>query len=237
MHYEVNDISEHFTLQASSLKKSFVFGDSKLKVLRSVDLSLKKTESLSIQGDSGCGKSTLLNLLARLEQGDAGEILWGNTLMQAASRPNARQVSKRGSYIGVIYQAYYLIPELTVFQNVILPARLNGSLDQQKHERVMYLLQKMGVEAKASQVPSKLSGGERQRVAIARALINSPDVLLADEPTGNLDEKTGGEVMDLLLQTCDEEKASLLLVTHNPNFAKATNRASVLRDGQLIEIQ
>ncbi|MDG1139537.1 MAG: ABC transporter ATP-binding protein [Opitutales bacterium] len=229
----MNNTTEHFSLQAKSLKKSFVFGDSRLEVLRSVNLSLRKAESLSIQGDSGCGKSTLLNLLARLEQGDGGEIFWGNKMMEASQKQDAKQIAQRGTYLGVIYQAYYLIPELTVFQNVILPARLNGSLNQKKQERVIHLLQKMGVEKKANQIPPKLSGGERQRVAIARALINSPEVILADEPTGNLDEKTGGEVMDLLLQTCEEEKASLLLVTHNPKFAKATDRAAVLSDGEL----
>jgi ABC-type lipoprotein export system ATPase subunit len=236
MRYEVNNSTEQFSLRAKSLKKSFAFGDSKLEVLRSVSLSLKNAESLSIQGDSGCGKSTLLNLLARLEQGDDGEIFWGNKKMEAARKQDAKQIAQRGTYIGVIYQAYYLIPELTVFQNVILPARLNGSLNPQKQERVINLLKKMGVEQKANQIPPKLSGGERQRVAIARALINSPKVILADEPTGNLDEKTGGEVMDLLLQTCEEEKASLLLVTHNPKFAEATNRAAVLRDGELNQI-
>jgi ABC-type lipoprotein export system ATPase subunit len=133
----------------------------------------------------------------------------------------------------VVYQAYYLIPELNVLENVLIGASLAGRNRIESKNRARYLLSKMGVEEKQTQIPQKLSGGERQRVAIARALINQPKVVLADEPTGNLDERTGGEVMDLLLESCQQEKSSLLLVTHNRTFAEATDQQAFLQDGSL----
>ncbi len=217
------------------LKKSFSLGRKAIPVLESVDFSLEQAESLSIMGDSGCGKSTLLNLLARLEVADAGELTWAGRRMNASKKPEAQVTAKRASFLGVIYQAYYLIPELTVLQNVLLPSRILGNAGKEVGRRARALLEKMEVLEKENQIPGNLSGGERQRVAIARALINSPAVILADEPTGNLDERTGGEVMDLLLQCCREEQASLILVTHNPKFARATGRSMTLREGRLHE--
>ncbi len=236
MHYGVSESKESFVLLTEGLRKSFSFGNEKIEVLHSVDLALKKSESLSIRGDSGCGKSTLLNLLARLELADSGSVYWEGRKLIASEKPSAREISKRASFLGVIYQSYYLIPELTVLENVLLPSRFLGGIDNTHRQRAMDLLKKMGVLDKQNQIPGKLSGGERQRVAIARALINSPEVILADEPTGNLDERTGGEVMDLLLQSCVEEETSLILVTHNPKFARATSRSSVLQDGTLNEV-
>ena len=135
-----------------------------------------------------------------------------------------------------IRDRYYLLPELDVLENVTLSARLTGALNQTVVERAHFLLKQMGVEDKAKQIPGKLSGGERQRVAIARALLNRPKVLLADEPTGNLHERTGEEVMDLLLQACSEEDASLVLVTHNLSFARATNQQVFLTEGKLNRV-
>ena len=236
MHCGVSDSKESFVLLTEGLRKSFSFGNEKIEVLHSVDLALRNSESLSIRGDSGCGKSTLLNLLARLELADSGSVCWKGKKLNASEKPSSHEISKRASFLGVIYQSYYLIPELTVFENVLLPTRFLGRVDGSLMQRAMSLLGKMGVLEKQNQIPGKLSGGERQRVAIARALINSPEVILADEPTGNLDERTGGEVMDLLLQSCIEEEASLILVTHNPKFARATSRSSVLQDGILNEV-
>jgi len=236
MHCGVSDSKDSFVLLTEGLRKGFSFGNEKIEVLHSVELALKKSESLSIRGDSGCGKSTLLNLLARLELADSGSVYWEGKKMTASEKPSAHEISKRASFLGVIYQSYYLIPELTVLENVLLPSRFLGRIETTHRQRVMGLLEKMGVLEKQNQIPGKLSGGERQRVAIARALINSPEVILADEPTGNLDERTGGEVMDLLLQSCVEEETSLVLVTHNPKFARATSRSSVLHDGILNEV-
>ena len=226
---------ENVVLKASELSKSFsVLGTSDLKVLDEVNLTLKQSSSLSIRGDSGCGKTTLLNLLARLEPADGGTIFWGDKEIAAASQTHAMEASWRAKHIGVVYQSYYLIPELTVMENVLMSVRLSGLPITEYEGRARELLEQMGVVNKSMQIPAKLSGGERQRVAIVRALVNRPQVILADEPTGNLDERTGAEVMDLLLSSCTKEKTSLILVTHNPTFARATNETSTLTDGKLI---
>ena len=226
---------ENVVLKASELSKSFsVLGTSDLKVLDEVNLTLKQSSSLSIRGDSGCGKTTLLNLLARLEPADGGTIFWGDREIAAASQTHAMEASWRAKHIGVVYQSYYLIPELTVMENVLMSVRLSGLPITEYEGRARELLEQMGVVNKSMQIPAKLSGGERQRVAIVRALVNRPQVILADEPTGNLDERTGAEVMDLLLSSCTKEKTSLILVTHNPTFARATNETSTLTDGKLI---
>ena len=226
---------ENVVLKASELSKSFsVLGTSDLKVLDEVNLTLKQSSSLSIRGDSGCGKTTLLNLLARLEPADGGTIFWGDREIAAASQTHAMEASWRAKHIGVVYQSYYLIPELTVMENVLMSVRLSGLPITEYEGRAKELLEQMGVVNKSMQIPAKLSGGERQRVAIVRALVNRPQVILADEPTGNLDERTGAEVMDLLLSSCTKEKTSLILVTHNPTFARATNETSTLTDGKLF---
>ena len=222
-------------LEARGLSKTFRFANQKLQVLQKIDLSLPMASSLSIRGESGCGKTTLLNLLARIETADSGELLWGEQWMRCDRSATSVEVSARASFLGVVYQAYYLVPELDVLENVLLPARILGNVASAILDRAHSLLEQMGVADKARQIPVKLSGGERQRVAIARALINSPKVLLADEPAGNLDEKTGNEVMQLLLRTCSEENASLILVTHNPSFAQATDRQLFLSEGRIEE--
>jgi len=223
-------------LEAKSLSKQFSLGGEVLQVIRDVSFSLMPATSLSIRGESGCGKTTLLNLLARIEQADKGQLLWGDQWMCCDCPATRAEVSSRSSFLGVVYQAYYLVPELDVLENVILAARISGNLDLKVTERAYHLLEQMGVGDKARQIPGKLSGGERQRVAIARALINQPKVLLADEPTGNLDERTGEDVMNLLLHSCSEEGASLILVTHNPAFAQATDRQLFLSEGQMNEV-
>ena len=232
----MSETRSSIVLSTKKLSKSFVFGEQRIEVLRGVDLELTEASSLSIRGDSGCGKTTLLNLLARLETADGGEIKWENLSLDASTRASKREIGVRANFLGVVYQAYYLIPELNVLENVLIGASLAGGDPLRSKERARFLLSKMGVEAKEAQVPQKLSGGERQRVAIARALINQPKVVLADEPTGNLDERTAEEVMELLLESCTEEKSSLLLVTHNGTFAKATDRQAFLQDGSLRQL-
>jgi len=223
-------------LEARSLSKKFSLGGKVLEVIRDVSFSIEPASSLSIRGESGCGKTTLLNLLARIEQADTGELLWGDQWMRCDRPATRTEIATRASFLGVVYQAYYLVPELDVLENVLLTARISGNLNQAVTERAQQLLDQMGVADKARQIPGKLSGGERQRVAIARALINQPKVLLADEPTGNLDERTGVDVMNLLLRTCSNEGASLVLVTHNPSFAQSTDRQLFLSEGQMNEV-
>ena len=231
----MSEDKKSLVLRAEGLSKSFsIIGSSKVKVLDGIEIELKKASSLSIRGDSGCGKTTLLNLLARLEPADAGTLHWGSKAIDASSKSNKDEACLRAHYLGVVYQSYYLIPELTVIENVMMSVRLSKLSMIEYEERAMRLLEVMSMADKIKQIPAKLSGGERQRVAIARALVNRPAVILADEPTGNLDERTGAEVMDLLLGTCSEEETSLILVTHNPLFAKATKETSTLKDGKLI---
>ena len=229
-------MNNSLVLQAKNLSKTFSLGGEDLYVLKEIDLALPRSSSLSIRGESGCGKTTLLNLLARIEQADHGELTWDDSVMRCDRPATREEVAQRASFLGVVYQAYYLVPELDVLENVTLPARITGRFDPSIDDRARFLLEQMGVGNKSSQIPGKLSGGERQRVAIARALINRPEVLLADEPTGNLDERTGEEVMDLLLHACSEEGASLILVTHNLVFAQATDRQTFLSGGRLNEV-
>ncbi len=228
--------SSSIALRARGLSKSFRLGNQELQVLREVDLTLPVRSSLSIRGESGCGKTTLLNLLARIEQADGGEVFWGERGMACDRPAGPSDVRLRATCLGVVYQAYYLVPELDVLENVTLASRIAGLHRPETEDRALHLLEQMGVADRARQIPGKLSGGERQRVAIARALLNRPQVLLADEPTGNLDERTGEEVMQLLLRACSEEGASLVLVTHNPSFAQATDRETFLTDGRLNEV-
>ena len=224
-------------LEARGLSKTFRFANQKLQVLQKIDLSLPMASSLSIRGESGCGKTTLLNLLARIETADSGELLWGEQWMRCDRSATSVEVSARASFLGVVYQAYYLVPELDVLENVLLPARILGNVASAILDRAHSLLEQMGVADKARQIPVKLSGGERQRVAIARALINSPKVLLADEPTGNLDGANGAAIMDLLFGLQDRHGSTLVLVTHAEELAERCDRLIRLEDGRIASMQ
>ena len=212
-----------FILQASGLHKGFVSGERRLEVLRGVDLAISAGESVSIRGESGSGKSTLLTLLSGLDAPDAGVLHWEGapTLGPAA----------RGRLIGLVFQAFYLVPELDAADNVLLAARLLGKVGATERARAEELLRRVGLAERMRHVPAKLSGGERQRVAIARALMNRPKLILADEPTGNLDEVSGDAVVTLLLSLCAEEGAALVLVTHNAAHAERCERKLFLREG------
>lgn len=217
-------------LRASGLRKAFRSGDATLEVLRGVDLTVDAGESVSIRGESGSGKSTLLNLLAGLDRPDAGELFWGAESTAALSL--GQLTARRGRYLGMVFQAYYLIPEIDALANVLMGARMVGTPGRAERERASALLARVGLAARASHTPAHLSGGERQRVAVARALMNRPRLLLADEPTGNLDERTGDEVIRLLLEVCAEEGTALVLVTHNAAHAARTQRQLFLHQGQ-----
>jgi len=216
---------------AKGLKKSFLSGSDPIPVLEGVDFSLSKGESVSIRGESGSGKSTLLNLLSGLETVDEGELYWSGRKVSGLSLSGL--AAERASRIGFVFQAYYLAPELNALENVLFAARIRGRVDSRIKDRAVSLLEKVGMGHRLTHSSSKLSGGERQRVAVARALINDPPVLLADEPTGNLDETTGEAVMKLLLEMTGEADKSLVLVTHNPDFAAQTHRQLTLHLGKL----
>ncbi len=219
-------------LTAHNLTKAFKGPWGSLSVISGVSLSLNTGESLSIRGESGSGKTTLLHVLAGLEAVDSGELFWEGE--SPLSRSLAWQAKRRGLFLGLVFQSYYLVPELNVLENVLLAKRLVGGLDKAAEARAEALLLKAGLQNRLKHLPHQLSGGERQRVAIARALINQPRLLLADEPTGNLDEKTAETVMELLLNLTADAGVGLILVTHNPEFAKRTQRQVVLHKGQLL---
>ena len=209
-------------LTARGLTKSFLSGDRRIEVLRGVDLDVAAGESVSIRGESGSGKSTLLNLLAGLDAPDTGELSWAGT---------PTSIDRRAAFLGMVFQSFYLIPELDAFQNVLMAARIIKKPGAAERTRVKDMLARVGLAERSHHLPSQLSGGERQRVAVARALMNSPQLLLADEPTGNLDEHTGDAVIELLLGLSAETKTALVLVTHNAAHAAKTQRALFLRDG------
>jgi len=215
-------------LVANALKKSYLSGDRTLDVLRGVDLTVYEGQTLSIRGESGSGKSTLLHLLAGLDSQDAGTISWGTHTDPSLLR--------KSGYLGMVFQAFYLIPELTARENVLMAKRIQGSLDKAAFLRADMLLSKVGLTERSHHLPSQLSGGECQRVAVARSLMNFPKLIVADEPTGNLDEQTGDAVITLLLDLCRDMKTSLILVTHNPNHASRTERKLILKQGILTEI-
>lgn len=217
-------------LRAVDVRKNYRSGDATLEVLRGVDVAIAPGESVSIRGESGSGKSTLLNLLAGLDRPDAGEIFWGGEA--TAKLTLSELTARRGRFLGMVFQAYYLIPEIDALANVLMGARMLSSPTAAQRERAAALLKRVGLGDRGHHVPAHLSGGERQRVAVARALMNRPPLLLADEPTGNLDERTGDEVINLLLEVCAEEKTALVLVTHNAAHAAKTQRQLFLHQGQ-----
>jgi len=214
-------------LSAQGLCKSYQSGDRRIEVLRGVDLAIAAGESASIRGESGSGKSTLLNLIAGLDGPDSGRIDWAGSPRLEARR--------RASFLGLVFQSHYLIPELDARANVLMARRILGRTDAAARARTDELLEKVGLTGRSHHLPSQLSGGERQRVAVARALMNQPPLLLADEPTGNLDERTGAAVIELLLGLCSETKTALILVTHSAEYAARTQRQLLLHDGVLAE--
>ena len=211
-------------LAANGLAKSYLSGDRRIEVLRRVDLAVAAGESVAIRGESGSGKSTLLNLLSGLDVPDSGTIHW------AGSAPAP---ARRALFLGMVFQSFYLIPELDARQNVLMAARMVRRPGPAERARADELLARVGLAERASHLPAQLSGGERQRVAVARALMNTPKLLLADEPTGNLDERTGDAVVELLLELCRETGTALALVTHNAAHATKADRSLFLHEGVL----
>ena len=217
-------------LRATGIRRTYQVGGNPIEVLRGVDLDVQKGERVFLCGPSGAGKTTLLYVLGGLERPDAGEVyLEGDSIY---GRSDARQAVLRNSTIGYIFQNYLLLPELTALENVCLPAMIGG---RKAKARAAELLDKVGLSPRLHHLPAQLSGGEQQRVAIARSLINDPMVVFADEPTGNLDSKTGGEVMNLLLSVVADEGKTLMVVTHDTRLASQGDRMLVLRDGMLVD--
>jgi putative ABC transport system ATP-binding protein/lipoprotein-releasing system ATP-binding protein len=217
-------------LRARGLRKSFRLGATQLEILRGVDLDVKRGERVFLCGASGAGKSTLLYTLAGLESPTTGEVHFEDEDLYRVSA--SRQAALRNTRMGFVFQSYMLLPELTALENVALPGMIGGKPDR---DRAAELLAKVGLGPRTGHLPSELSGGEQQRVAIARALANRPTMLFADEPTGNLDSRTGGEIIDLLLGLASENGTTLLAVTHDTSLASRGDRVLHIRDGLLEE--
>lgn len=216
-------------LQTVGVKKSYKMGNVTVQALKGVDISIKEGEFVSIIGPSGSGKSTLLNMIGCLDQPTDGKVLIDG--VDVSKMKESRLTEIRCKKIGYIFQKFYLLPFLTALENVELQARLAGTKDSRK--KAEEALKIVGLEARMGHLPKELSGGEQQRVAIARALVKSPKLLLADEPTGNLDTKTGDEVMGTL-RSLNNRGVTILMVTHNPELASQTHRIIRVKDG-LIE--
>jgi putative ABC transport system ATP-binding protein len=204
-------------------------GASAVSILRGVDLTVAQGRSLGVVGPSGSGKSTLLMVLAGLERPDSGRVLIAGNDIVAMGEDDL--TAFRGTSIGIIFQSFHLIPTMTALENVAVPLELAGAADA--FDRALAELEAVGLAPRAGHYPSQLSGGEQQRVAIARALAPHPEVLLADEPTGNLDETTGGEIVELMLSAQASRRQTLVLVTHDRRLAQRCDGIVRVRDGQL----
>jgi ABC-type lipoprotein export system ATPase subunit len=218
-------------LSARGLSKSYTMGRRTLEVLRGVDLDVAGGEFLALRGASGAGKSTLLHLIGGLDSPNAGEIRFEGQNLATFSESELAHF--RNHRVGFVFQAYHLLPELTALENVCLPARVARVPVAQATAHGRELLGRVGLGERTDHKPFELSGGEQQRVAIARALINAPELLLADEPTGNLDSRTGGEIIELLKSLRAEKRMTLVIATHDTQVAASAPRVIELVDGQI----
>jgi putative ABC transport system ATP-binding protein len=227
----INGSENSIVLRVENIVKVFESAAGRVAALRGVNLSIKKGEFVSIIGPSGSGKSTLLNMVGALDRPTTGRVIINGVDVFLLS--DAELATMRNHLIGFIFQSYNLINRTTVLKNVELPAILSDMDGGKKEQRAMKILDVLGIGDKANYKPSSLSGGQQQRVAIARALMNDPAIILADEPTGNLDTKTGQEVFDLLKMLSGKFRRTIVMVTHNHELAEATDRAIFIRDGMV----
>jgi putative ABC transport system ATP-binding protein len=218
---------------ASSLSRHYGSGNTRVAALDNVSFSIAEAEKVAFLGRSGSGKSTLLNLLAAMDSPSSGSLTVNGT--QPAKLDAAEKAAFRLHQVGVVFQSFQLIPQRTAAQNVELPLILAGTPASERRDRVHALLKKVGLEKRVNHRPWQLSGGEQQRVSIARAMVNEPPIVLADEPTGNLDTQNAKAVMDLMLELIEANNATLFLITHDQSLAKeAADRVETLRDGRLV---
>ena len=215
-------------LVAQDLRRSFRIGSRRIEVLRGVSLQVEEGETVFLVGASGAGKTTLLYTLAGLERPESGTVEFEGRRLYSGSA--ASQAKLRNEKMGFVFQGYFLLPELTALENVTLPGMIGG---QPKQSVAEASLADVGLAERMHHLPAELSGGEQQRVAIARALTNDPDIIFADEPTGNLDSKTGDTIIDLLLNLARDRKKTLLVVTHDSNLAGRGDRQLRIVDGML----
>ena len=217
-------------LQARGLKKYYGRGETEVRALDNVDLDIERGKFTAIIGTSGSGKSTLLNMLGGLDMPSAGSILVDHTELAKLNSEEATVFRRK--QIGFVFQNYNLVPVLSVWENIILPISLDGRRPDRKF--VMKIVQLLGLEKKLDSLPNQLSGGQQQRVAIARALASKPSIILADEPTGNLDTRTSDDVIGLLKMTSREFHQTIVMITHNPEIARMADRVIHIEDGHIV---
>jgi len=217
-------------LKLKNVNLKYQTGNDTIKVLKNINLETKKNESISIVGESGSGKTSLIMLAGGLEKATSGKIFFED---QEISKMSEDEVSKiRRKNIGIVFQSFYLIPNYTAVENVALTLELNNL--QNPNERAKELLDRFGLKNRFNNLPSQLSGGEQQRVAIARAIAMKPKLILADEPTGNLDSENSQMIADILFKYIKEEKSSLIMVTHDPKLANKAKRKIKIKDGKIV---
>ena len=220
-------------IEAKEVRKTYAIGRVKLEVLRGVSLRVEAGEFVAVMGPSGAGKSTLLHLLAGLDTPTSGTVLWEGRSVSSLS--DAKRSAFRNRTLGIVFQFYHLLPELSALENVCLPGLVNGRRDGTSLKtRAASCLEQVGLSARLRHLPGELSGGEQQRVAIARALVNKPKWFLCDEPTGNLDSKTGEGIIELLSSLRKRDRVGLVLVTHQASLAKLADRTVRLEDGRIV---
>ena len=221
-------------LEATNLHKTYVLPHKRVEVLKGASLSVAKGERVAVVGRSGAGKSTLLHVLGGLDRPESGEVVVDGRSLYAVSQ--RVRTAMRASSIGFVFQSYHLLPEMDVTENVMLPAMAGAQklTRAQMRQRALELLDQVGLADRATHMPLELSGGEQQRVALARALINEPALILADEPTGNLDRMTGAQIMELLFGLSCSRELAVVMVTHSAETAALCDRVMELRDGLLV---
>ena len=213
-------------ITVTNLHRGYTVGEKRVEVLHGIDLEIYQGETVFLCGPSGAGKTTLMYILAGLERPEQGVVKVGDVDLYALSR--RQQAALRNERMAYIFQNYYLMPELTALENVMMPAMIGG---KNLLEKARLSLERVGLENRIDHLPAELSGGEQQRVAIARALVNSPEIIFADEPTGNLDSRNGAQVMEMLLELAGEDGSTLVIVTHDESLAEHGDRKLHVVDG------
>lgn len=226
-------MENNLAIEANNLTKTYEMGEVEVRALRDVSLQIRQGESMAIMGASGSGKSTLMNILGCLDQPTSGEYLLKG--VNVAELDDNRLAAIRGKQIGFVFQNFNLLPRTTALRNVELPLVYNGVKGRKRHQLASDALELVGLGDRLHHKPNELSGGQQQRVAIARALVNQPAIIMADEPTGNLDSKSSSEIMDIFWHLHEEQGITVVLVTHEEDIAAYTQRLVRLADGRIVE--
>ena len=230
-----NSSSDDIVVECRNLRKSYILGEIRVDALRGINMKINRGEMISIMGPSGCGKTTLLNIIGSLDNPSSGQVLLEGSDISRATEQQLTDIRRKS--VGFIFQFYNLLPVLTAVENVELPMLIAGIPKKERVQRANELLEKVDLLRRKDHKPDELSGGERQRVAIARSLANRPTILLADEPTGDLDTESGQAVLSLLKEVNETENQTVIMVTHDSNIAKQANRIFHIKDGMVSSVE